>query len=74
MTGQWIERVTTPPHSCAPPMETFGGLDGPAGLPGSVWECDCGQRWEVASSLIYEMSLIRGGPLGPAWRRQEATP
>lgn len=68
MNGRWISQPE-PPHRCAPPMKGFGDASGPDGLPGWVWECDCGLQWRIIPSLFSECYGVRAGLLGPAWRR-----
>lgn len=56
MSGKLISIV----HKCVPPnIEPNFGL-------GTIWECECGQRWE-----LWEPPIISGVPYrGPLWGMQ----
>lgn len=46
MSGRIVYRPQ-PPHRCSPPMIRDRSVSEPAEPVGTVWECDCGERWEV---------------------------
>lgn len=45
--GKWIKRAE-PPHPCSRPLHTVVNDF----QPGSIWECDCGQRWTYTSDFM----------------------
>lgn len=69
--GRWVAKPPQP-HRCLPPRKQYGDVRGPAGEPGWVWECSCGQRWTIVASVLYP--FVKGGIFGPAWRKVEPDP
>lgn len=51
--GRWITKQNLKAevrHECEPPRTSMNFY--PKGGFGSVWECDCGKRWEVKQDVI----------------------
>lgn len=69
--GKWISKKNLKArarHKCEPPLTWFnyrpkGGLE-------SVWQCDCGKKWEVKQNVIAyypskpEMPVLTWGTYG----------
>lgn len=65
--GKWITKQNLKAkvrHECQPPTKSMSSK--PRGGFGSIWQCDCGKKWEVKQNVV---AYYPGNPEKPvfAW-------